>query len=117
MSLISRPEVVSFFILVVLNLLIFSWFERESDHHEGQPSFAVRLGSDNTKRIIILFFGLLAILLAVTIYINQVYGFILLTMGTALAIIFLFPSYFKSHDRYRIIGDGIFILPILAVLF
>ena len=41
---------------------------------------------------------------------------IMMLMNLILFSIFLFSDYFSVHDRYRYVGDAVFLLPLLCLL-
>jgi len=42
--------------------------------------------------------------------------FILVGMNSVLVVIFFNKQYFEKEDRYRLVGDAIFLLPLLYIL-
>jgi len=116
---LSPPEifaVVAFLLTAYNNLLIFSWFDEDSDRLDKQPSITTSLGAD---LVLLLTKGLVSLASIGTgfmfIYYHA-YSFLLLTaMNLVLLLIVLLPSYFKQDSRYRMLGDAVFFLPSIAL--
>lgn len=107
-----NAECFVFLIAALLNLLLFSWFEMKQDKEDGHPSFANYFGDQFTRRVLLtLFIGqglLLAYLLVTSIRVENI---ILLAMNVVLALLMIFPKFFRQQERYRFIGDAIFMFP------
>lgn len=108
---------VSFFFIVLLNLLIFSFFDREADQSARFPSLVQSLGILNSRRLIT---GL-SLLSAASILIIFWYGnyheaLMLFIMFVILQLLFWFAGNRLLKENYRYLGDGIFLLPILQLL-
>lgn len=100
------------------NLLLFSWFGLKSDARDDHPSFATRFGDKATRLVIGSLFAtilLTSILLLVAIS-SIMPVLILLLMNCILLIIFLFKDYYAVDDRYRRLGDSIFLVPLIYIL-
>ncbi|HEY0654425.1 MAG TPA: hypothetical protein VGD65_14895 [Chryseosolibacter sp.] len=108
-----------FFLVAAANLLIFSWFDVQRDHADGHPSFVTFYGKQKTRMIV---YGLFVALVAVAIYLAADRSYelislgILLLMMTSLVLILRFNEYFAQEDRYRLLGDAVFLLPGLYLL-
>jgi 4-hydroxybenzoate polyprenyltransferase len=112
------PEV---FLLVLANLLVFSWFDGEKDKESGFPSLVNKLGQGLAQKIItcLLTLGVLFCVVVCVVFANKptmLMQVILLMMYGFLAFIFKYDYWFRKNDSYRIIGDGIFFIPILILL-
>jgi hypothetical protein len=107
--------VLQFGLIALTNLLMFSWFDRDLDQQEGQNSF-VTLAGEKTTRLVI--WSLLTTQLLLTA-IQGLIGMLLIpslilgVMGLVLFIIFFFRSTLAWNDRYRLLGDAVFFLPII----
>ncbi|MDO1446636.1 hypothetical protein Q0590_10265 [Rhodocytophaga aerolata] len=106
-----------FFLIALQNLLLFSYFEREEDWLQGQRSMVINLGVRRVKRLLVLLFALsgLLLIIACTASLSALEKQVLFTEGCmsgVLLLLFIFPSFFYQHRRYRWLGDGIFLLPI-----
>lgn len=126
-ALVSKPSVNLsawilaglFFLIALQNLLIFSYFEFIQS--AGNQNIASMIGKKLTKRfiygitsmnvfVIVLFF------LNGTAYVNYFAG-IMLLMTLGLSFLIAIPDWASRDDRYRWIGDGVFLLPALLLLF
>ena len=111
-----------YFFLALANLLLFSWFEADVDRQDGHPSFALSVGRPLVQLLI---YGCLAVvgissvaflsLVAASEVTVAVQGTLLIMMLILLALI-RWPVYFRQYERYRLLGDGIFVLPIIPLL-
>ncbi len=108
--------IAEFFLVAFLNLIIFSWFDYENDLKDDRVSFATILGKKISNVFINFLFVLSAALWVVT-YSAQPSAFIVLSMNVVLFIMVFSHSYFAKNDRYRILGDAIFFIPVLVYLF
>lgn len=109
-----------FFMLIVFqNLLVFSWCEQRK--FPTVYSLASFLGENKTKNVIIfifivLFLGSVFSLVHSTNHFQQQVAILFIIMSFILMIIPLYASFFLKKDRYRWIGDGVFLLPTLLLL-
>ena len=111
-----------FLVLALVNLLLFSYFEYESDKQDGQTSFVRAVG----KRVAYRFIGVLLLLLPLselwTLFNSTndpAFWWVKLILGLmwlTLAALWAFPNWFSLHERYRSWGDGAFLLPFLSIL-
>ena len=108
--------------LALANLLLFSWYEADIDRQDGHPSFVLSAGQPLTR---VLIYGCLAavgvssvVLLGAvaTTQVTAVMQGTLLIMTLILLALTLWPAYFRQHERYRLLGDGIFVLPLVPLL-
>ena len=111
-----------YFFLALANLLLFSWFEADTDRQDGHPSFALSVGRPLVRLLI---YGCLAavgissvVFLSVvaTLEVTVAAQGTVLVMTLVLLALTLWPAYFRRHERYRLLGDGIFVLPIVPLL-
>ncbi len=112
--------IIQFFITALLNLLLFSWFDYQKDSIDHRESFATIVGPSQAKKTL---FGLFTINGLLSVFLFLAYGnlifasVIILVMNLILMVIYLYKNYFSINDRYRIIGDAVFIIPLLYILF
>jgi len=110
---------IQFFLLAYVNLMLFPLFEREEDDKQGMASIVINRGAKQTKRRIalaLIFNGLIAIV-CMAIDLNESnFQFMLLAMSWPLLLLFIRQDAFRRYQLYRIVGDGIFFLPALALL-
>ncbi len=103
--------------LALINLILFSHFEKSEDVEEGFRSFASVMGDKLVLVTLITSFLLLASFLFL---IWQVTGsFALITFFSLAELLYLGIwqiKWFHSMERYRIAGDAIFLLPIVFIV-
>ncbi len=100
------------------NLLIFSKFDEVNDQVEGFGSLAIRLGKVKTDMIItMLLVGIIVFSGASYLLIYDDIQLLYCAMTILLGCIYWRPAFFRKSERFRTVGDGIFYLPILFLLF
>jgi hypothetical protein len=106
---------VSFFLLALINLLLFSLFDKTNDEKDKRQSFVTLFGERTTRRIIIVLSSVNMLLLFYLFFKwNQMLVVVIpFLMNTALIIIMIFNRWFEKNGRYRLLGDAIFLLPLL----
>jgi 4-hydroxybenzoate polyprenyltransferase len=102
-----------FMLTALLNLLLFSWFDRHKDMQDRRESFVTLAGETKARRILELVFLLNTVFMVLAIIYMPDQAVILLLMNATLIFMFVRPQYFQKHDRFRIVGDGVFLIPIL----
>jgi 1,4-dihydroxy-2-naphthoate octaprenyltransferase len=116
------PLYLVFFLLAWINLLLFSWFDFEYDRRAGFASLVIVLGRDFSNKIIWI--------LLIIFYILWIWTFYFFTSGSfpgelkwitiAMAIILSAMQnnkrLFYKGENYRLVGDAIFLLPLMALL-
>lgn len=114
---ISNPPgflIIAFTLTALLNLIIFSWFDRHQDNADGNSSIITFVGEKNIMWwIYALFAGICVTLLFAKFLIPAM---LILMMSTIMIIVIHLPGYFAENDRYRIWGDAIFFIPLIYVL-
>lgn len=118
---VSTPEIIligGFTLTAFINLILFSWYDWEQDLVDHHFSLVTKLGRDRVKSIlIILFLVQLFLVVDLTLISNyQIEAFILAAMNLPLLILLLCPRNFSNNSRYRLIGDIVFIFPIVYLL-
>lgn len=110
--------ILHFSILALINLLMFSWFDRELDQRDRQQSFVTIIGERVTGKFIWLLVFIQLLLTLVQLYWRQYNWAALLlgTMGLMLFAIFLFRKSLEKQDYYRFLGDAVFIIPIFYLV-
>jgi 1,4-dihydroxy-2-naphthoate octaprenyltransferase len=107
---------VAFMLTALLNLLLFSWFDRHNDIRDKRESFVTLTGEVKSKRIL-----RFTILLNMTIILGSIFYMpqmadqmsILFLMNAILIFMFVRPYQFQANDRFRLLGDGVFLLPVI----
>ncbi len=108
------------FLLVMLNIYLFSFFDQEKDKLQGQSSIIHNVGNSNVLLLLNFLFSVTTILIVITTFIYSEYmqfQFLFILMILALYSLYYCNSYFKQNDRYRILGDGIFLFPLLLLIY
>jgi 4-hydroxybenzoate polyprenyltransferase len=100
------------------NLVLFSWFDRAFDKRNDQNSFVTILGKNTAQTFLYSLFGVSFFLSAVQMRIGTPLPpvFILLLMNVTLFVIFVFRRSLEKDDKYRVIGDAVFLLPSLLLI-
>ena len=108
-----------FLIIAWMNLVLFSLMEVDVDILDGHQSIARKWGKKRVTYLInYLFLGfIILILLSLSIGMSgfPTYQLLLAVMGSILYLIFLKRKFFKERERYRIIGDAVFFLPLIVL--
>jgi hypothetical protein len=110
--------VVQFAILALINLLLFSWFDRELDQQDNQHSFVTTMGVRFTTTTIwlLIFLEVLCTgiqFLAITL---RAPAIVIGGMSIALLLILIFRERLSRNDYYRLLGDAVFLLPVFYLL-
>jgi len=110
--------IAQFVMVAWLNLLIFSWFDREDDKQDKQPSFVTMLGEPVTRTTLWCLIAGFFLITAFSLGGNELRpaALIVAAMGFVLALIFIFRKKFAENDLYRLLGDAVFILPLFYLL-
>jgi hypothetical protein len=111
-------SILLFFQIAVINLIVFSWCEKENDLKDKQISLATLL-DERMIRFILTSLFLIAFSIGSYMFILPVYYMIplvLIAMTTTLFLIYLRKDFFAQNDQYRLLGDAVFILPLVYVL-
>lgn len=108
---------VCFLLIVLQNLLTFSWFEHlENPEHHNIVRF---IGKNAAKRIIN-FIALVIIFIAVFLfsggseYTNRI-ALVEVLMTLTLSFMPALPAFFAKQEKYRWIGDFVFLYPLLIL--
>jgi 1,4-dihydroxy-2-naphthoate octaprenyltransferase len=111
--------ILQFGITAWINLLLFSWIDKSKDEKDKHRSFATTFGSKATQRVLMFLFSIVAILTVIQLAIfslNRMTFVVLSLMAMFLLWIFLKKDYFEKEDRYRLLGDAVFLLPIVYLI-
>lgn len=120
-KLISASEIILIAIFIqtaFINLVLFSWYDLEQDLTDKHFSLVTYLGRSLVKNILIVLFSVQTVLLVGLILISsyQIEAFILVAMNLPLLILLVFPENLSEDNQYRIIGDIVFMFPIIYFL-
>ena len=110
--------VILLFLLALFNLILFSWFEQDLDKKEGFKSLALYFSGKNLSRIL---------WVVVVLSITGAIGLAIIDGSKVLSIFFLlgtginitiwkFPNFFYKSELYRIVGDAVFLSPLIWLL-
>lgn len=120
---VTPPEVglvVLYGMTAFINLLLFSWFDRETDAKDGHISFATTFGDATTKQTISTVFLGVSIIGSMLIVWFSTHVFpvtLIMVMNALLYLTFRYPDFYRTDDRYRRIGDLVFLIPGLYVVY
>lgn len=103
-----------FFMVALMNLLLFSWFDFPKDQVQGTRSGVLVLGRSRTAVFLWLLFGLNSVILIVAA--SDLHFFLLWCIALGNMILFIFPREVAEREDFRLIGDGLFLLPVLSLL-
>lgn len=98
------------FLLTFINLIVFSWYEKEEDENDGFQSIATRMKNGILERLILILLACGLALSVQDITITHLYFFVGFSIYGCMV---LFRNTFTKNHKYRTIGDGVFLLPIL----
>lgn len=98
------------------NLLIFSIYDHVSDTKDDFPSIVRKIGVSWSYKMMYLVLSISFILSLVMIYLARSPGVMMLSMNFILVIIMMAPHFFMKYDRFRIVGDAIFYIPLIFLL-
>ncbi|MEM6734722.1 MAG: hypothetical protein AAF620_01515 [Bacteroidota bacterium] len=102
---------ISLFLLSYANLIIFSWFEKGEDISDGFTSLATYVSGSVLQKIIL---GIISLGISISISTDLTKtGIFFLAGFFVYAALFLQDKWSCRNDRFRTIGDGIFLMPIL----
>ena len=107
---------IQFFALSTANLMIFAYFEMEIDEKDGHGSLARLLGKKRVRS-----FCLLLVLLVLTVTASPLslslgqFRWFIFGMALILGSLIYRPSFFRKNEAYRVLGDGIFLLPLFIL--
>ena len=118
---LSTPHyliIIQFAITAWTNLLLFSWFDQVFDQRNEQNSFVTILGRETAQTFL---YGLFAASFLLTILqflmeIEIAPVLILSLMNAILFLIFVFRGHLEKDDKYRLIGDAVFLLPLILLV-
>lgn len=106
------------FMLALSNLFLFSLFEIHPDVKDKHPSAIKFLGINVLNGILHVVLPMQALGSFLLMYTmdNWEYPFLLLIMNSMLMLLFYFPKPFKRNELYRVLGDGVFLVPAIYFL-
>lgn len=107
-----------FFLLALINLLLFSLFDRRDDEKDHRQSFVTLAGEYNTQVVINVLIALNAVLLGYLFTQSNAILIVIIPalMSVLLTLIMIFRKWFAIESRYRLLGDAVFLLPLISLL-
>ncbi len=120
LNMITRTDVfvmLCFFLTALINVIMFSWFDHDSDKHDDYNSFSIKLGSDFTKKLLTGLFIAQGICLILLLQAESFSPLILFTiMNSLLVMLFVRSARFSRSEHYRLLGDAVFLIPTLFLM-
>ncbi len=112
--------IIIYLLLVLINVLIYSYHDYYTDCRESQQTLATVTGRKTTSHLLrlLILSVLMLIIVAFLILDDQSMwkvNIILLSMTTLMGLIIAFPRFFSKNVRYGIMADAVFFLPGLLV--
>lgn len=109
---------VIYFLIAFINLVLFAFIERASDMQDGHPSIAIALGEKKTARLLKGSFAVVAMLNLILFVLTRDFKLVLImiSMAALLYVIYQRSRTFNYNDWYRLLGDAVFLLPVLYLL-
>ncbi|MCK4856200.1 MAG: hypothetical protein KAT31_18100, partial [Bacteroidales bacterium] len=112
--------IIIYLLLVLINVLIYSYHDYHTDCQESQQTLATVYGRKITFHLLrlLILSVLMLIMSAFLILDDQAMGkvyIILLSMTTLMGLIIAFPRLFSKNERYDFLADAVFFLPGLLV--
>lgn len=106
-----------FFLLAWAEGIMASYFDFENDQKENQSSFTILIGKKKTRRFLIFFHLLIFVIIKISVfYISTNTEFaamlIMALMNISLLLVILNPKYFIKNEKYQILGEIVFWLPV-----
>ncbi|RLD33258.1 MAG: hypothetical protein DRI73_05790 [Bacteroidetes bacterium] len=115
--------IIAYFLVTVMNLFIYSFYEEKTDMEDGQITIFTYFGRKKAKIIMIaglllsIFFVIYHVVWEMSTRLGS-YGLILiLFMLIFQTVLVLYSSYFQGNFRYRWMNEGVFLLPVVFMLF
>jgi len=107
------------FILAWFEGIMISWFDYDNDINDGHCSFTVIVGKKNTRRFLLIAHSLIEFIMITALLItsDSIVFYVLLInliMNLMLGLLILFPHNKISAKYHRLIGESIFLLPVLV---
>jgi 4-hydroxybenzoate polyprenyltransferase len=114
--------IIAFFICVFIAVIIFSYYEENTDRIDNHTTLVSRFGMLTVKRFLYFLFLLFFVLcISQIIYTHQIIytqaAKLLMLMGILLLMILSYPETLKQNNRYRYLTEFVFWLPGLAFWF
>lgn len=107
-----------FFLLVLINLILFSWFDLDSDKEHDHRTIATQLGERNVRLLLGVLYAVtgLYLLAGFSSELSEKLWFTFMAMYLLLLVVFLFPDWHRKGERYRVVGDFVFFVPLVYLI-
>ncbi|XOV92739.1 MAG: hypothetical protein ACFHWX_21355 [Bacteroidota bacterium] len=121
-QIVTTQDIILFVQLVGLamsNLLIFSYYDREQDQKSGFGSMILQIDSHSRRLISVLLYKLLGSVFFSLAFLHgkyQTVELVYLIMTVILLLLIRYDLYFSSKERFRMVGDAIFFVPVLFMI-
>ena len=113
----SLHFILSYFGLVLFNILLFAYFERQEDKIQERNSWVVSCSAGRVRLILGILLALIYVELGFArFHVGESAWSIFLFMTIILSLPFLAFRFFRIEERYRIVGDSIFLIPIIDLI-
>lgn len=110
--------ILTFFLTALINVIMFAWFDHELDVQDGNNSFSIKFGKAFTRKLLVTLFGGQLILVFILLVIHSAVPAIVLGgMNGILYVLFSRSSKFHLAEYYRLLGDAVFLIPGVFLLF
>lgn len=112
-----------FIMIALANLLIFSMYELNIDQVSGFQSFVKSTSFDVGRKTIILLITLLFVssMMSMIVFYGSssifIAQFLILIMAIVLSLLLIFKNKLIINERFRFVGDIIFFIPLIYLLF
>lgn len=112
--------IIIYLLLVLINVLIYSFYDYHTDGQESQQTMATVAGRKTTAHLLRLLILSVLILIMADFMIQDdqamwKFYIILLSMAAVLGSIIAFPRFFSRNKRYGRLADAVFLVPGLLI--
>lgn len=112
LSVMQGMIILLFGLVVITNLILFSWMSHADDLADAHRSLVTAVGDRVARYLLWLLFGAMMVVAIVTEgYQNE--RWVMMAMAVPLFAIFQLPGFFRKNDLFRNVGDAVFLLPLL----
>lgn len=117
---VKWPALVLFFLSALLNLMVFSYMDRTTDRIDNQVSLVPHLGESLYQTAVHFVFATGLLFWMILLIYNRAMvltAFVFLIYLLYAPLVLVFEGFFQKNQRYRILGDGLFLLGFLPAIF
>lgn len=108
---------VQFFLIAMLNLFVFSLYDMAADVQDGHTSFVQAIGKRASRWLMAILGSVILLGCGIWVAEYPLLQSIYALMTLLLLWIALDERRFRPHELFRMLGDGVFLLPVLYALF